>query len=98
MFYFKIKTSDKNYNYYSIDYEHYKLYSQTTYSRYLFLDINDFISDKPFILKKEYSVKVDFYTDNIFDYTQNKHYYYSDYLKYIVLCFIRDKKISKLLE
>jgi len=97
MYYFKIKLST-DYNYYCVDYDNYLLYSQYTYADYYKININDLIyTNKFFTHIKEYSNKVDFYTENVFNYTLS-NISYNEYLIQILISIIRDKKISKLLE
>ena len=96
MYYFKIKINKNKYNYYSI--ENNMLYNQQTYADYYEMDINDVLyTNKNYTYIKEYSNKVDFYTENIFDYSLSK-LSYNDFLRQIVSSILRDIKISKLLE
>ena len=96
MHYFKIKINKNKYNYYSI--ENNILYNQQTYADYYEMDINDVLyTNKNYTHIKEYSNKVDFYTENIFDYSLSK-LSYNDFLRQIVSSILRDIKISKLLE
>jgi hypothetical protein len=96
MDYFKIKLINNKYNFYGI--ENNMLYTQRTYSDFYEMTLNDlFTTNKSFYYIKEYSNKVDFYTENIFDFTLSK-LSYNDFLIHIVKIFLRDKKISKLLE
>ena len=96
MYYFKIKINRNKYNYYSI--ENNMLYNQQTYADYYEMDINDVLyTNKNYTYIKEYSNKVDFYTENIFDYSLSK-LSYNDFLRQIVSSILRDIKISKLLE
>jgi len=96
MYYFKIKIINNKYNFYSI--ENNILYTQRTYSDFYEMTLDDlFYTNKQYTHIKEYSNKVDFYTENIFDFTLSK-LSYNDFLIHIVKIFLRDKKISKLLE
>ena len=96
MHYFKIKINKNKYNYYSI--ENNMLYNQQTYADYYEMDINDVLyTNKNYTHIKEYSNKVDFYTENIFDYSLSK-LSYNYFLRQIVSSILRDIKISKLLE
>ena len=97
MYYFKTK-SRKNYTFYCLDFDNDIIYTQQTYTDYYEVSINDFIHHKKgFNLKQEYSAKVDFYTENVFDYSLSD-LYYGDFLRQVVISIIRNIKISKLLE
>ena len=96
MYYFKIKILNNSYTYYSI--EKNMLYTQRTYSDFYEMNLYDLLyTNKSYKYIKEYSNKVDFYTENIFDYNLSK-LSYNDFLRQIVKVYLRDKKISKLLE
>ena len=96
MYYFKIKFNKNKYNYYCI--ENNMLYNQQTYAGYYELNIDDLmVSNKFFTYINDYSNKVDFYTENIFDYSLSK-LSYNYFLRQIVSSILRDIKISKLLE